>query len=115
MEQKLVQRCETEIVADACNASYSSNLVIPALFNTGKSYVDVKLSISNGLVLPSGGAALTWGRCMNNRATLHSLIWDLAKLGVVLQIALQINTFPIYLYAYIPIYLSFKKTFKIQF
>ena len=22
MEQKLVQRCETEIVADACNASY---------------------------------------------------------------------------------------------
>ena len=23
MEQKLVQRCETEIVADACNASYS--------------------------------------------------------------------------------------------
>ena len=23
MEQKLVQRCETEIVADACNASYA--------------------------------------------------------------------------------------------
>ena len=22
MEQKLVQRCETEVVADACNASY---------------------------------------------------------------------------------------------
>jgi hypothetical protein len=41
-----------------------------------KSYVDVKWSISNGLVLPSGGAALTWGRCVNNR--------DLAKLGVVL-------------------------------
>ena len=26
MEQKLVQRCETEIVADACNASQSINL-----------------------------------------------------------------------------------------
>ena len=74
-----------------CLSIYSSNLVIPALFNTGKSYVDVKLSISNGLVLPSGGAALTWGRCMNNRATLHSLIWDLAKLGVVLLTVLQIH------------------------
>ena len=48
-------------------------------------------SISNGLVLPSGGAALTWGGCVNNRGTLHSLIWDLAKLGVALQIALQIH------------------------
>ena len=37
------------------------------------------------------GAALTWGTCANNKATLHSLIWDLAKLGVVLQIALQIH------------------------
>ena len=65
--------------------------MIPALLNTGKSYSDVKWSISKGLVLPGGGVALTWGRCVNNRATLHSLIWDLAKLGVVLQIAVQIN------------------------
>ena len=27
MEQKLVQRCETEIVADACNASYKGDFV----------------------------------------------------------------------------------------
>ena len=29
MEQKLVQRCETEIVADACNASYKEIQIIP--------------------------------------------------------------------------------------
>ena len=34
---------------------------------------------------------MTQGRCVNNRATLHSLIWDLAKLGVILQIELQIH------------------------
>ena len=62
-----------------------------AYLNTGKSYVDVKESISNVLVWPSGGAALTWGICVNNKATLHSLIWDRAKMGVVLQIALQIH------------------------
>ena len=28
MEQKLVQRCETEIVADACNASYAISLEV---------------------------------------------------------------------------------------
>ena len=28
MKQKLVQRCETEIVADACNASYSQEIVV---------------------------------------------------------------------------------------
>ena len=28
MEQKLIQRCETEIVADACNASYIAKLQI---------------------------------------------------------------------------------------
>ena len=62
-----------------------------AYLNTGKSYVDVKWSISNGLVLPSGGAALALGGCVNNRATMHSLIWDLAKLRVVLQIALPVH------------------------
>ena len=29
MEQKLVQRCETKVVADACNASYFFLLIIP--------------------------------------------------------------------------------------
>ena len=80
--------CEKRIFL--CLSIYSSNLVIPALLNNGKSYIYVKWSMSNGFVLPSGGAALTRGRCVNNRATLHSLIWDLAKLGDVLQIALQI-------------------------
>ena len=28
MEQKLVQRCETEIVADACNASYLFDCIV---------------------------------------------------------------------------------------
>ena len=29
MEQKLVQRCETEIVADPCNASYPKPAILP--------------------------------------------------------------------------------------
>ena len=28
MKQNLVQRCETEIVADACNASFSQEIVV---------------------------------------------------------------------------------------
>ena len=27
MKQKLVQRCETEVVADACNASFTHSLI----------------------------------------------------------------------------------------
>ena len=33
MQQKLVQRCETEIVADACNASYGIQMYDDAYRN----------------------------------------------------------------------------------
>jgi hypothetical protein len=32
MEQKLVQRCETEILADACNASFGFGMLFPVPF-----------------------------------------------------------------------------------
>ena len=41
MEQKLIQRCETEVVADACNASYwRSNVsqVSQSLYEGGHNY-----------------------------------------------------------------------------